>query len=77
MIKISFTCKQTLFRLIAALPPAVKVRRILDARRNDCEPSIPINEPLTKLLLITLQPNPRKLTNNLLKSSLYGGEKLV
>lgn len=58
------TCKQTLFRLIAAFP-AVNVRRILEALRRDCEPSYPITEPL-KLEA----PSPRTVTNNLLKSSL-------
>lgn len=52
------------FRLIAA-GPAVKVRLIDDARRKDCDPSMPTTDPP-----IVDGPTPRTETKSRLISSL-------
>lgn len=61
---VNFTCKQTLLRLMPAVP-VVKALLIEEALRNDCDPSIPTTDPLMVLLT-----GPRLNTNSLLKVSL-------
>lgn len=58
-----------LFLLMAAVPP-VKVLLILEARRNDWDPSRPTTEPLKQDA-----PNPRTATKSLLMSSLKQPKK--
>lgn len=50
-----------------AAGPAVKVRRILEARRRDWEPSMPMQEALLK---VEAPPRPRAPTKSLAISSL-------
>lgn len=62
---VNFVCKQVDLRLIAAAGPVVNVRRMLDARRRDCVPSRPMQEPLN-----VVAPKPRAPTNSFAISSL-------
>lgn len=63
---VNLVCRQVDLRLMAA-GPAVKVRRMLEARRRDWEPSMPMHEALLK---VEAPPRPRAPTNSLAISSL-------